>query len=240
MGYVNITGYQFVTLTDLEKIKYQLQGQCQRLLIKGTILLAKEGINLMLAGTRDSINAFIQLIRQLPAFADLTFKENFSDKLPFAKLKVRIKPEIITLGLASIKPDEQAAAPYLPPEQLQTWLDEQRDLTLLDVRNRHEVKCGTFCQAIDLKLEHFREFPKASQQLDPTFTDKPVVIFCTGGIRCEKASIVLAQQGFNQVCQLEGGILNYFKLCGGSHYQGDCFVFDDRIVLNPQLECVVS
>lgn len=237
MAYVNISAYKFIDLTDLAKLKYKLEARCQRLSIKGTILLAEEGINLMLAGTATAIECFSKFILEISTFADLTFKNSFSEKNPFSKLKVRIKPEIVTMGLGDMNPNKHPVAPYLSPEQLKQLLDEKRELILLDVRNRYEVEMGTFNQATDLKIDNFRQLPQAVSRLKPDLKDKRVVIFCTGGIRCEKASINLKQQGFHRIYQLEGGILNYFKSCGGDYYRGDCFVFDNRFALNPQLEC---
>lgn len=234
MSILNVAAYKFITLDKLPTLQQSLHALGKRLAIRGTILLAPEGINLMLAGDSIPVNEFLTFIKEDSRFSDLFFKESFSELNPFDKFKVRIKPEIITMD-PSINPAEQTA-PHLDPIVFKHWLDEKRDVVILDTRNRYEVDKGTFDNAIDLNTDHFRDFPTAAKQLDESLKDKTLVMFCTGGVRCEKASVVLMQQGFKDVYQLDGGILNYFEKCGDAHYHGDCFVFDERIAVNPQLE----
>lgn len=238
---LNIAAYRFVTIDQLPERRAALTELCQNLGLKGSILLSREGINLFLAGTEDNINAFIRYLNENPLFQPLgmnsvPYKKSWSVSQPFKRMLVKLKQEIIPLGLPEIQPS-QHTAPALPPELLKQWLDEGVDFTLLDTRNDYEIRLGTFEKATVLDLQHFRDFPSAClAQLPEETKQKPLVMFCTGGIRCEKASVALEQQGYQQVYQLEGGILNYFERCGGAHYQGDCFVFDKRVALNPRLE----
>jgi predicted sulfurtransferase len=232
---VNIAGYKFVYLTDLEALRTKLYEQFVGQDILGTILLGEEGINLMLAGTRSDIDYASNCLRQIPEFADLTFKESFSAEKPYDKFKIKIKTEIVRLAVPEIDA-VCMTAPTLAPQELKQWLDEDRDFLLLDTRNNYEVKLGTFDKAIELNIRHFRTFQDAIKQLPEAAKEKPLVMFCTGGIRCEKAAPFLVEQGFKEVYQLEGGILNYFKECGDAHYNGNCFIFDHRTALTPQLE----
>jgi predicted sulfurtransferase len=147
---------------------------------------------------------------------------------------VKVKKEIIPLGLPSVRPREKTGA-RLAPRELKRWLDEKRDMVLLDTRNDYEIDHGTFETAMSLRLDHFREFPERLAEVPAELRDKPLVMFCTGGIRCEKASVVAMAQGFREVYQLDGGILKYFEECGGEHYEGRCFVFDRRIAVGSDL-----
>jgi UPF0176 protein len=202
--------------------------------IKGTILLSTEGINLFMAAEEANLQEFITSLTGLEEFKDLTFKRSYSETIPYRRLIVRIKAEIISFG-QDVKPQQQTA-PYITPEQLKQWYEKGQDMLVLDTRNDYEVNLGTFENAESLAIENFRQFPEAVKGLLEKYRDKPIVTFCTGGIRCEKAATFMLKQGFKEVYQLEGGILNYFDKCGGSHYQGDCFVFDDRIAINEKFE----
>lgn len=228
----NIASYKFVPLTDLETLKTILFDKCQDLSLKGTILLSEEGINLNLAGEIPRIEEFQAFLRTNARFEDLTFRESHSDKVPFLRLKVKIKKEIITFKRSHLKPT-LTRAPSLSPLQLKKLIDEKQDITLLDTRNDYEIDYGTFKGAVNLHIKDFSHFPIAAQKINK---EKPVVMFCTGGIRCEKAALELLSEGFKEVYQLEGGILNYFAQVGGDHYEGSCFVFDERIALDPQLQ----
>lgn len=232
MTILNISAYKFICLEKLPTLQQALQYEGKRLQIKGTILLAPEGINLMLAAPAAALKEFVTFIKQDARFADLWLKESVSATIPFEKFKVRIKPEIITMD-PSINPAEQTAT-HLEPREFKRWLDEQKEVVVLDTRNTYEINVGTFDNAIDVNIEHFRDFPTAVKLLDDSLKEKPIVMFCTGGVRCEKASVVLMQQGFKNVYQLNGGILNYFEQCGGAHYHGECFVFDERVTVTPQ------
>lgn len=229
----NLAGYKFVLLNNTSQLREKLLSACKALSIKGTILLSHEGINLNLAGSPDAIKEFISYLQQDNRFSDMTFKYSYSDTVPFKRLKVKLKKEIITLRQPSANPLEtETKAPNISPEQLKQWLDDQRDITILDTRNDYEVDYGTFENAINLHISDFTDFPKAVEKIDNT---KPIVMFCTGGIRCEKAALYMINQGVKEVYQLEGGILNYFEKVGGAHYQGGCFVFDERVALSPKL-----
>src|SRR3990167_7188118 len=227
MKILNIATYKFITLTGLEVCRESFYQQCQLLALKGTILLGEEGINLNLSGLAENINAFKKYLNEDRRFSDLSFRESYSETISFKRLKVKIKKEIITINHPGIHP-EQTRAPSVSPEMLKRWLDEKREVMLLDTRNDFEINHGTFQGAVNLHLQHFSEFPAAMKSLP---ADKPIVMFCTGGIRCEKAALALLNEGFPEVYQLEGGILNYFSKVGDGHYQGECFVFDERVAV---------
>ncbi len=232
---VNISAYHFQALEaeDLPVLRGKLKDKALRLGIKGTILLSPEGINLFLASGREPLEAFKAYLVER-GFVDLPYKESFSDHQPFTRMLVRIKKEIISMGVPEVVP-HQKTAPHLPVEQLRAWYEQGKDMVILDTRNDYEVRLGTFENAIDLNIKTFRDFPEAIKQLPEEMKQKPVVTFCTGGIRCEKAAALMQQQGFAEVYQLHGGILKYLEECGGEHYEGECFVFDKRVALNAEL-----
>jgi predicted sulfurtransferase len=232
---VNIAGYRFVTLERLAELKAEILAFCKENQIKGTILLGQEGINIMLGGAEAAINAFIGFLHSYPQFADMAFKYSYSEEQPFQRMLIKLRKEIISMGRPEVEPAKHPA-PNVLPQQLKQWLDEGRNVTIVDTRNQYEYDVGTFNQAINLGIAHFRDFPAAIQQLGDDIKEKPVVVFCTGGIRCEKAAPYMLQQGFKEVYQLEGGILKYFEECGGAHWTGDCFVFDERVAVDPQLQ----
>lgn len=232
---VNIAAYKFVTLDELEPRRAALRERCRALGLKGTILLSVEGINLFVAGARDSINALLDDLRGQTEFANLEVKESLSDRQPFNRMLVRIKKEIIAFGIGDIDPRVETSR-RLSAKELKAWLDEGRPVTLLDTRNDYEFEIGTFENAVPIGLDEFRRFPEAVNNLPGEMKDQPVVTFCTGGIRCEKAAPFLEKAGFENVYQLDGGILKYFEECGGEHYRGDCFVFDQRVALDPSLK----
>jgi UPF0176 protein len=237
---VNIAAYKFVTFDDTVAQRPRFQGLCTDLGLKGTILLSPEGINLFLAGTRASIDQFLAFLRSDPRFADVEVKESVSEKQPFNRMLVRLKREIITMKHPLIKP-ELGRAPAVEATTLKRWLDQGHDdqgkpVVMLDTRNAFEVDVGTFDNTIDYRIEKFSEFPAIVEREKEALNDKTIVTFCTGGIRCEKAAIHMKNIGYESVYQLEGGILKYFEEVGGAHYQGDCFVFDHRTALNPQLQ----
>ncbi|VVD63487.1 rhodanese superfamily protein [Pandoraea eparura] len=239
MSIVNIAAYKFVTLDDIATLRPALQATCQALDLKGTILLAPEGINLFLAGGREAIDAFLAELRADARFADLAVKESLSETQPFRRMLVRPKKEIITMKMPVIKPAD-GRAPGIDPVTLKRWLDAGRDddgrpVVMLDTRNDFEVDVGTFDNAIDYRLTKFSEFPDIVASHREDFEGKTIVSFCTGGIRCEKAAIYMRDIGLEHTYQLDGGILKYFEDVGGAHYQGDCFVFDYRTALTPDL-----
>lgn len=233
---VNISGYKFVAINQVLTLKERLQQHCRAIGLKGTILLSAEGININLAGMRHQITKFKTYLEKFPDLADIWLKESYSDYPPFRRMLVRIKKEIIAFGhpKQDVRHNEQHT---LTPQQLKQWLDEGRDFTLLDTRNDYEVRIGSFSKAEFLPIENFREFPEALYELQQRQTqEQPIVMFCTGGVRCDKALPWMLEHGFDNVYQLHGGIINYFEQCGGAHYQGECFVFDDRIAIDPELK----
>jgi UPF0176 protein len=233
---VNLSAYRFTPFPaeELSALRDRLRMRCPELGLRGTILLATEGINLFVAGPRAATDALLAELRALPGLADLVPKESLSSEQPFNRMLVKIKKEIIAFGVEGIDP-ARAPAPRLAPRELKRWLDEGRPITLLDTRNDYEVKLGTFDNALVPRIENFRDFPAALRRLPEELKHRPIVTFCTGGIRCEKAAPLLVREGFDEVYQLEGGILKYFELCGGAHYTGECFVFDRRVGVDPQL-----
>jgi UPF0176 protein len=234
MNTLNIAAYRFVALADLPQMRAALETRCAALGLKGTILLAEEGINLFLAGGASAVEAFVETLRADSRFAAIEVKRSWSERQPFKRLQVKLKREIVSMRRPEIKP-AQAGAPRLAPRELKRWLDEGRELVLLDTRNQFEVEAGSFDNTLSLGLTSFSDFPNATAALAQEIKDRTVVTFCTGGIRCEKAAPWLISQGFNQVYQLDGGILNYFEQCGGAHFHGECFVFDERVALDPAL-----
>lgn len=236
MNIINIASYRFVSLTakELPELRNTLKNKCGDLTLKGTILLSTEGINLFLAGSRLSVDAFKNFLDTIPQFQHLTYKESVSTEVPFKKMFVKIKNEIIRMDMPDIQP-EKFTAPHMTPEMLKQWYDEGREMVVLDTRNQYEYEIGTFENAVSLQLNHFRNFPKAIKNLPEEAKNKPIITFCTGGIRCEKAAALMIKEGFKEVYQLDGGILNYFEKCGSEHYKGECFVFDDRITLDASL-----
>ena len=229
---VNIASYKFVSLDDLPALRERCIALTDAHRIKGTILLTPEGINMFLAGADADITAVVNAIQAEPAIGPLEVKRSYSDTVPFGKMRVRIKKEIIRMDHPTIRP-EAGRAPAVTAEQLAAWLDRGhddagREVVLLDTRNGFEVAAGTFEGAIDWGLRKFTEFPNALRSHKQDFEGKTVVSFCTGGIRCEKAAILMAEEGVKAVYQLEGGILKYFETVGQKHYLGSCFVFDER------------
>lgn len=246
MEIVNIAAYKFVPVDDAEDWRLVLQARCEELELKGTIILASEGINLVLAGSRGSIDSFLEFLRNDSYFGcrfqDLEIKESFSDSQPFGRMVVRLAKEIITMRIPDVEPSRNRA-PIVDPRTLREWLsrgydDHGREVVMLDTRNTYETDIGTFKDAIKLEIERFSEFPGAIEEVLGTRSDlkeKTVVSYCTGGIRCEKAVLYLQDKALSNVYQLEGGILRYFEEAGGEHWQGECFVFDNRVALDSEL-----
>lgn len=232
--HLNIAGYKFVVLPDRDALRQPLKRQCDELGLKGTILLSFEGINIFIAGPEENINVFRTSLLDDERFADIEFKESYSEHQPFNRMNVRLKNEIISVGLPNfnrIEPDDGR----IRPQELHERLLNDDDLVLLDTRNTYETRLGTFQNAIELDLDTFRSFPEAIAKLDDEYKDKEIVMFCTGGVRCEKASVIMKDAGFTNIKQLEGGILGYFEQVGGDYWDGECFVFDKRVALLPNL-----
>jgi len=229
---LNISAYKFVPLPDATELRTQLQALTLDLGLKGTILLAEEGINLFLAGPAEAVRALVAHLHADARFANIVPKESWSAQQPFRKMLVKVKPEIIRMNHPTIRPAE-GRAPAVPAATVKRWLDqghddEGRPVVTLDTRNDFEVDQGTFDNAIDWRISKFSEFPQAVLDHRAELAGKTVVSFCTGGIRCEKAAIFMQEAGLDHVYQLEGGILKYFEETGGAHYHGNCFVFDER------------
>jgi UPF0176 protein len=236
---LNIAAYKFVAIEDGHELRERLLGRALALDLRGTILVAGEGINLFIAGAPEAIGEFLAFLRADARFADLEVKESWSLTQPFRRMLVKLKREIIRMDHPAIQP-AAGRAPGVEARTLKRWLDQGHDddgkpVVLLDTRNAFEVDYGTFDNAIDWRINRFTEFPKALAEHREQLQGKRVVSFCTGGIRCEKAAILMHEQGLPDVLQLEGGILKYFEEVGGQHYSGDCFVFDGREALAPDL-----
>ena len=237
---LNISAYKFVPLPDADALRDSLLARATALQLKGTILLAEEGINLFLAGPAPAVQDFVAQLQQDPRFADLAPKESWSATQPFKKMLVKVKREIIRMDHPTIRPAD-GRAPAVTAATLSRWLDAGvddagRPVVLLDTRNGFEVDEGTFEGAIDWRLDKFSDFPQALLARRAELQDKTVVSFCTGGIRCEKAAIFMREHNLPNTYQLEGGILKYFEETSGAHYRGNCFVFDERRTVDTRLE----
>ena len=245
---VNIAAYRYFSFDSLEERRNELRKRATDLRLRGTVLISLEGINMFLAGERASIDEFLIYVRSSHSeLANLEVKESLTEYQPFQRLVVKIKREIVPVGMGGVlevetnrgairvepKPN---ATPKLKPHELKEWLDSGKEITLIDTRNDYETDLGTFKNAIDFRLKTFRDFPKAAANLPEDVRAKPVVMFCTGGIRCEKIGPYMEGLGFENIYQLEGGILKYFEECEQAHYDGDCFVFDQRVAVNAGLK----
>jgi len=236
---LNLSAYRFVPIDDPDALRVQVQAAASQRGLLGTVLLAHEGINLFLAGPHADTRSFMDWLRMDTRFAGLQAKESESATQPFRKLLVKVKNEIIRMNHPAIAP-QQGRAPAVDATTVKRWLDqghddEGRPVVTLDTRNAFEVDQGTFDNAIDWRLEKFSDFPAALDRHKDELEGKTVVSFCTGGIRCEKAALYMQEAGLQHVWQLEGGILKYFEEAGTAHYQGSCFVFDERRALDPSL-----
>ncbi len=239
---LNISAYKFVALPDAAELRTSLLERALGRQLKGTILLAEEGINLFLAGTGAAVRGFIAQLQADARFSDIVPKESWSSHQPFKKMLVKVKCEIIRMDHPTIHP-AAGRAPAVDAVTVKRWLDQGHDdsgrpVVTLDTRNAFEVDHGTFDGAIDWRIAKFTEFPQALLDHKAELQDKTVVSFCTGGIRCEKAAILMREAGLEHVYQLEGGILKYFEETGSAHYRGSCFVFDERRALSADLSAV--
>lgn len=228
--------YKFVTLEDFHEFREPLLEICQQAEIKGTLLLAREGINGTIAGSRAGVDRVLAYLRDDPRFTGLDHKESFDDHMPFYRMKVKLKKEIVTMGVEGIDPNTMVGT-YVKPAQWNALLSDP-DVVLLDTRNDYECGIGSFKGAVDPGTTTFREFPAfVRENLDPS-KNKKVAMFCTGGIRCEKASAFMLNEGFEEVYHLEGGILKYLEEVSepDSLWQGECFVFDNRVAVDHDLQ----
>lgn len=236
MKFVVAALYKFVTLEDYQARREPLLDICRELNIKGTLLLANEGINGTVAGSRESIDALLTYLKSEPRLVDLEHKESFFEEAPFYRMKVKCKKEIVTMGVDGIDPNKEKGQ-YVKPKDWNALVNDP-DVVVVDTRNDYEVELGTFKGAVDPKTESFGEFPAyVKANMNPEKTPK-VAMFCTGGIRCEKSTAFMLQQGFEEVYHLEGGILKYLEEVPESEstWEGDCYVFDNRVAVNHSLE----
>ncbi|QEL10176.1 rhodanese-related sulfurtransferase [Kushneria phosphatilytica] len=227
--------YKFVSLPDYQALREPLLEVMRAHAVKGTLLLAEEGINGTVAATRENIDALLAWLKADPRLQDIDHKESYTSEHPFHRTKVKLKREIVTMGVEGVDPNRQVGT-YVEP---QAWnaLIEDPEVLVLDTRNEYEVEIGSFEGAVDPRTQSFREFPEyVKQHYDPA-QHRRVAMFCTGGIRCEKASSWMLEQGFEEVYHLKGGILKYLEEVpeAQSKWQGDCFVFDDRVTVRHDL-----
>ena len=232
--YLNIAGYKFVTIPDRNTLRQPFKHKCDSLELKGTVLLSHEGINIFVAGLESNIVQFRNWVIEDERFNDISFKESTSDAQPFNRMNVRLKNEIISVGLPNFDRIDSEEGRIFPNE-LHQRLSNNEDIVLLDTRNTYETRLGSFQNSIELGIRTFRAFPEAVANKDTSLNDNHIVMFCSGGVRCEKASVIMRDAGFTNVRQLEGGILGYFQEVGGDHWNGECFVFDKRVALKPDL-----
>ena len=228
--------YKFVSLPDYEEIAPRLKAFCDQVDLKGTLLLAEEGINGTVSGTREAIDGLVNFLSADERFAGLSYKESFYEDQPFYRMKVKLKKEIVTMGVNGIDP-QKIVGTYVKPRDWNQLISDP-EVLVIDTRNSYEYNIGTFERAIDPQTETFRQFPAyVAQNLDPV-KHKKVAMFCTGGIRCEKSTAYLKEQGFDEVYHLEGGILKYLEEVPEeeSLWRGECFVFDNRVAVNHKLE----
>ncbi|WP_409476580.1 sulfurtransferase [Stenotrophomonas sp. Y-13] len=242
---VNTAAYHFVSIADADALAATLLERAQARALRGTILVADEGLNLFLAGDCDGIDAFYAALKADPRFAAMRVKYSYSRMQPFARLKAKVKPEIISFRRDDGQPLDYPRAPSVAPATLRRWLrqghdDEGRRVVMLDTRNAQEFAHGTFAGALTLPIARFTDLPAALAPHRADLADATVVSFCTGGIRCEKAALWMRNDGMDNVLQLDGGILGYFEEVGGEGYEGRCFVFDERVALDPQLQPLVD
>jgi UPF0176 protein len=236
---LNVSCYRFVAIDDPHALRDELHERASSCGLLGTILIANEGINLFLAGAAAPLRAFLSDLRADARFSGLEAKESWSESQPFRRLRVKVKREIIRMNHPAIRP-QQGRAPAVDAATAKRWLDqghddEGRPVVTLDTRNAFEVDYGTFEGAVDWRLSRFSEFPAQLDAHRRELEGKTVISFCTGGIRCEKAAIYMREAGLANVWQLDGGILKYFEETGGAHFEGTCFVFDEREAVDSNL-----
>jgi UPF0176 protein len=234
--YIVSAMYHFATLEDFENLRDPLLNTMKDNNVKGSLLLAKEGINGTIASTAEGVEAVHNFIKSDPRLAGIVTKESYADEIPFARAKVRLKKEIVTMGVEDIDP-KHIVGTYVKPKDWNSLISDP-DVITIDTRNKYETAIGTFKNAVDPETETFREFPEYAQENLDKWKDKKVAMFCTGGIRCEKSTAYLKQQGVKEVYHLEGGILKYLEEVeeDKSLWEGECFVFDSRVAVKHGLE----
>lgn len=242
---LNIAAYLFVVIDDADGLGARIREQAEAAALRGSVLVAPEGLNLFLAGDEVALRGFVAWLREDSRFAAIKIKESWSAVLPFARLKVKRKEQIIAFRRDGAVQLDRERAPAVDPATLARWIERGQDdagkpLVLLDTRNREEVGYGGFAGALTLPIDNFTELPAALAPHREALRASTVVSFCTGGIRCEKAALWLREDGMDNLLQLDGGILGYFKHVGGFGYEGRCFVFDERVALDPGLQPLVD
>ncbi len=228
--------YKFTRLDQYAALQSPLRKMMEKYQVRGTLLLAHEGINGTIAGSREGVDKVIEWLQTQPGLGQIERKESVTDRPPFKRTKVKLKREIVTMGIDDIDPN-QSVGTYVEPNDWNALLDDP-DVLLIDTRNEYEIEVGTFDQAINPHTETFREFPEFAQRHLAAYKHRKVAMFCTGGIRCEKSTALLKQQGFDKVFHLKGGILKYLEQIPQqqSKWSGECFVFDDRVTVDHQLQ----
>lgn len=227
--------YKFVRLEDYRELREPLLRACMAAGTKGSLLLAREGINGTIAGSREAVDTVLAYLKSDPRLVDIDHKESFDSAQPFLRMKVKLKKEIVTMGVDGIDPS-RVVGTYVEPQDWNALISDP-EVLVIDTRNDYEVELGTFATALNPNLKTFREFPQYARQFDPA-KHKKVAMFCTGGIRCEKASAFMLQEGFEAVYHLKGGILKYLEEvpAGQSLWRGECFVFDNRVAVDHALQ----
>lgn len=233
----HISAYKFFDLDRdaLPVMKKHLVQAGRELGLRGTILLSTEGVNVFLSGTESQLAEYQTVLSEYPVFHDLDYRQTSAKDWPYTRFLVRIKNAIIPFTDDTLDP-ARVTAPHLSPEEFKRWYDEGHDMIVLDTRNDYEIRLGKFKDALELPIKKFTDFSDALDQLPPEARKKPVVTYCTGGVRCEKAATYMQKEGFENVYQLEGGIINYFERVGGEHFEGECFVFDKRVGIDAELK----
>lgn len=230
----NISGYVFFPLEKSQDYQEPIKNKCQELNIMGSIIVSPEGINVMMAGDENNIRAFVRYLEEELKFPPIDYRKSYSNSIPYNRLLIKHKSFIVAGDQYKFGADNGQA---LEPKEFKKWLDENKKMTIIDVRNDYENRVGKFTRASDFGSYNFNEFPEiAKKNLDHLDRNEPIVSICTGGIKTEKASIVLKEMGFKNVFFLKGGIIKYFEECGKEHYEGDCFIFDKRVAINAELK----
>ena len=232
----NIAFYQFfLPAYDLDVCRLKLLNRMRDLNIKGTILLAHEGVNCSLSALTEAMDQFLEFFFQTIKISNPEIKISFSDEIPFKRSLVKIKPYIVAKPGPTPIDMTKDSAPFISPEEFHQWVKDNKMMIVLDTRNDYEYDVGRFKDSVHLGTKHFSKFENDLEKIPQDWQDKPIVTFCTGGIRCEKAAPLMIKKGFREVYQLDGGILNYFKKVGQGYFEGECFVFDERRAVNEEL-----
>jgi UPF0176 protein len=231
---INLSGYLFTPIRAPLELQPLIKEAGIAREVKGTVLLSEEGINCFVAGTEESLKSFEEFLFTQTGIPSFELKKSYSDYQPFSRFLVKVKKEIISTGREDLLPHKEQA-PYIEAKELKKLYDQKADFIVLDTRNDYEIELGKFKDAKDLGVSTFRKFIAKIDSIPQEWKNKTVVTYCTGGIRCEKAALLLKNMGFDKVQQLKGGILKYFEECGNEHYEGECFVFDKRIGVDASL-----